>query len=184
MLVLWPAAASLTFLRQHLVFRCPSPHSLPHISFPVCSPPSRFSACFYLFNNSSCSCFCHLFFSRLLWVFPLIQYRTAASSPFSFSLFAPFSFLFIAPPRSFSLHLFNLNFLSPPLLPLHLIHLPLSVLLCYFSISLRPPPPLPAAFSTATLWLFNYALISPGSGRTAPRWPWPTCSSRRGPSRR
>lgn len=101
MLVLWPAAASLTFLRQHLVFRCPSPHSLPHISFPVCSPPSRFSACFYLFNNSSCSCFCHLFFSRLLWVFPLIQYRTAASSPFSFSLFAPFSFLFIAPPPFF-----------------------------------------------------------------------------------
>lgn len=79
---LWPPAASLAFLRQHPVFCCPSLHSLPHFSFPVCSPPSCFSACFYLFNNSSC--FCHLFFSLLLLspssfvlqVFPLISDRS------------------------------------------------------------------------------------------------------------
>lgn len=188
MLVLWPPPASLAFLRQHLVFRCPSPHSLPLFSFPVCSPPSCFSACFYLFNNSSCSCFCHLFLSLLLLspavllfilqVFPLISDR----SFFSIFFLSIRSFFISVhrPPQSFPLYLFNLNFLSPPLLPLRLIHLPLRVLLFYSFISLRPPPPpLPAAFSTATLWLFNYALISPGSGRTAPHWPWPTCSSRR-----
>lgn len=56
----------------------PLPALAPPFSFPVYSPPSCFSACFYLFNNSSCSCFCLLspvVFLFVLQVFPLISDR-------------------------------------------------------------------------------------------------------------
>ena len=98
----------------------------------------------------------------------------ALSSSFLFSFFyfsIPFRFFVLSPPSS-PVHLFNLNFLS--IFSLSSVSLSFSLhppLRCpwfpWFSL-LSPSFSSPGCHLLGGLWLFNYGLISQGSGRAAP----------------